>query len=115
MTALPAAGAPRSRQTRAAGSAASASATTLMPNTPAWLRPHLQPSKTESLTMSDPFLRRRDVEREVGLGRSSIYRMMEAGTFPRPHQIAPQCVRWRSSEIEAWKAGRPAWGARGNS
>ncbi len=53
-----------------------------------------------------PLLRRREVEREVGLSRTSIYDYMKAGRFPRPIEIAPHSVRWIASEIEAWKAER---------
>jgi prophage regulatory protein len=55
----------------------------------------------------DPLLTRRQVEAEVGMSRSTIYRMMEAGTFPTPMRIAPRCVRWPRSEIERWKADQP--------
>lgn len=53
-----------------------------------------------------PLLRRREVEREVGLSRTSIYDYMKAGKFPRPIEIAPHTVRWIASEVEAWKAER---------
>lgn len=57
--------------------------------------------------MSDPLLRRREVERETGLSRTSIYRMMSEGAFPRPRRIGRRAVAWPASQIEAWKAGRP--------
>lgn len=55
----------------------------------------------------DPLLTRREVEAEVGLGRSTIYRMMDAGKFPRPRRISPGTVRWPRSEIESWKERQP--------
>jgi prophage regulatory protein len=51
-------------------------------------------------------LRRREVEREVGLSRSSIYDYMARGVFPRPVNIGPHTVRWLASEIEAWKRSK---------
>lgn len=57
--------------------------------------------------MSARLLRRREVERETGLSRSSIYRMMDEGTFPRPRRIGAQAVAWCSSAIDKWKAERP--------
>ena len=47
-------------------------------------------------------LRLRDVQERVGLGRSTIYRWMDDGTFPRPHSIGSYCVRWLESDIDEW-------------
>ena len=38
--------------------------------------------------MIDMLLRRREVEEIVGLSRSSIYRMMESGDFPKSVKIS---------------------------
>lgn len=56
------------------------------------------------LPQTDPFLRLADVEREVGLKRTSIYRRMAEGTFPRPLELGGGVVRWPMSVIAAWKA-----------
>lgn len=61
-----------------------------------------------------PLLRRREVEREVGLSRSSIYDYMARGAFPRPVNIGPRTVRWLASEIEAWKASKAGGSASTN-
>ncbi|WP_438391690.1 helix-turn-helix transcriptional regulator [Caballeronia sp. DA-9] len=45
-------------------------------------------------------LRRKQVERETGLSRSSIYRRMHAGTFPAPVQLGLRSVGWRVADIE---------------
>jgi prophage regulatory protein len=52
-------------------------------------------------------LRRPEVERETGLSRSSIYRLMDEGKFPRPRRTGHRAVAWPSVEIDAWKASRP--------
>lgn len=57
--------------------------------------------------MSDRLLRLPEVKAETGLSRTSIYREMAAGNFPRPHQLTKRCVAWWQSEVEAWKATRP--------
>ncbi|MFN3387487.1 MAG: helix-turn-helix transcriptional regulator [Allosphingosinicella sp.] len=62
--------------------------------------------------MSDPLLRRPQVEREIGLSRSQIYRMMDLPEddprhLPRPKRIGRQAVAWPASWIEAWKARQP--------
>ena len=64
----------------------------------------------------DRLLRRDEVELRCGLARTSIYRMMRAGTFPEPVKVGPRAVRWAESEIEHWVAERPrAHGDRGSS
>lgn len=54
-----------------------------------------------------PLLRRKEVERETGLSRTSIYRKMEEGSFPRPRRIGKRAVAWPMNEIADWKASRP--------
>ena len=57
--------------------------------------------------MHDRLLRRRQVEEITGMSRSSIYRLMQDGEFPRPVRIGPSAVRWRASDITAWVESRP--------
>ncbi|MCO1336374.1 AlpA family transcriptional regulator [Microbulbifer sp. OS29] len=47
-------------------------------------------------------LRLREVERVTGYKRSSIYRMVQEGLFPKQKRIGPGAVGWDSREIEAW-------------
>ena len=42
------------------------------------------------------------VSREVSLSKSSIYRMMATGTFPKPVRIGARAVRWVATDIEKW-------------
>lgn len=56
-------------------------------------------------------LRLRAVEGLTGISRATIYRMIQAGTFPAQVQISPGAVGWRAEEIDAWVASRPAVGA----
>lgn len=58
-------------------------------------------------TMQERLLRRREVERITGMSRSSIYRLMQEGEFPRPVRVGPAAVRWRASDIMAWIDSRP--------
>ena len=64
--------------------------------------------QSESQEVSDlpaaRFLRLRDVQHRVGLGRSTIYRWMGEGKFPRPHALGDYCVRWLESDIDEWIA-----------
>lgn len=57
------------------------------------------------------FLRRWQVEAATGLSRSTIYKWMEEGRFPRPVTLGPRVVRWREGDIDAWMASRNADGA----
>ena len=34
--------------------------------------------------------------------RMTLYRWMESRGFPRPLQLGPNSVAWRSVEVEAW-------------
>lgn len=38
----------------------------------------------------------------TGLSRATLYRKVEAGTFPRQLRIAARCTGWRESEINEW-------------
>ena len=57
--------------------------------------------------MNDRLLRRGEVEEITGLARSSIYRYMQEGDFPRPVRVGPAAVRWRESDIVRWLESRP--------
>jgi prophage regulatory protein len=52
-------------------------------------------------------LRRRAVEELTGYKRSSIYRLMAEGQFPRPVRLGPRAVGWYAHEIENFLAGLP--------
>lgn len=48
------------------------------------------------------FLRIADVVASTGFSRATLYRWIEAGTFPAPVKIGA-ASRWIESEVEAWK------------
>jgi len=52
--------------------------------------------------MQAQILRRKDVESMVGLSRSTIYKLMNQGLFPKAIRLGPRAVGWRISEIENW-------------
>jgi prophage regulatory protein len=52
------------------------------------------------LRTAGAILRRAQVEREVGLKRSTIYQRIQAGTFPRPIRLGERAVGWRAADIE---------------
>lgn len=52
--------------------------------------------------MSDRLLRLRDVMAQTGLGSSTIYRLIAAGTFPTQLKIGGHSARWLQSAVDAW-------------
>jgi len=46
------------------------------------------------------------VIRATGLGRSTIYRLVASGAFPRPAHLEPRAIAWRWSDLEQWSATR---------
>jgi Predicted transcriptional regulator len=65
---------------------------------------------TTALLSQEPkpvFLRRHEVERRVGLGRSAIYERMARKAFPLPvPDLDTETVWWLESDIDAWMAKR---------
>jgi prophage regulatory protein len=47
-------------------------------------------------------LRRPELCRLVGLGYTTIHRMIRAGDFPSPIPLGPKAVGWRSDEVQEW-------------
>ncbi|MDP2242169.1 MAG: AlpA family phage regulatory protein [Burkholderiales bacterium] len=39
----------------------------------------------------------------LGLSRSTIYKLISEGRFPKPVQIGARAVRWRVEQVEAWR------------
>jgi len=64
---------------------------------------------TTTKTQPSPnlLLRRPEVERRVGLSRSSIYARMAEGSFPPPVRIGARAVAWRESDVTTWIGSRP--------
>ena len=51
---------------------------------------------------NDRILRIRAVLARTGLSRSTLYRKIQNGTFPKQVQISTRCAGWRESAINAW-------------
>lgn len=47
-------------------------------------------------------IRIREVQHRVGLGRSTIYRWMAEGKFPKPVKLGAHTVAWNECDIECW-------------
>lgn len=58
--------------------------------------------------MSQAILRLTEVTARTGLSRSTIYRLVSIGSFPRPINLGSRSVGWLESEVQAWLDGRIA-------
>ena len=47
-----------------------------------------------------------EVKRRVGLGRSTIYRLMDLGTFPKARKLGLRAIGWSEAEIDGWIASK---------
>ena len=52
--------------------------------------------------MTDNILKRKEVMKITSLSKTSIYRLMRRGVFPKAVQVTENRVGWRESEINAW-------------
>lgn len=63
-------------------------------------------SHLETIRVS--LIRRKAVQDQTGLARSTLYKLISTGDFPAPVKITSKAVAWRSSAIDAWVATRIA-------
>lgn len=50
----------------------------------------------------DRIIRLKTVLQRTGLSRSTLYRKISQGTFPKQIRIAARCAGWRESAVNAW-------------
>ncbi len=48
----------------------------------------------------------KEVSRIIGLSRTTIWRLEQAGNFPKRVTIGERCVRWAKDEIDSWVEAR---------
>lgn len=65
----------------------------------------IDPGPTE-LRRETRLIRFPEVKHRVGLGRSTIYRWMAEGKFPKPVQLGGYVVAWAEDEVERWISAR---------
>lgn len=56
----------------------------------------------------DPLWRMTEVCHQVGLSRSTIYRLIDDNDFPKPIPLGSKSIGFLSSEVTAWKEQRIA-------
>ena len=52
--------------------------------------------------MAISVLRLPDVSKQTGLARSTIYKFISEGNFPRPINLGPRAVGWLIADIDEW-------------
>ncbi|WP_437124130.1 helix-turn-helix transcriptional regulator [Billgrantia desiderata] len=52
--------------------------------------------------MSMKLIRLKEVMDRTGLGRSTVYKYMNLGLFPKPIKLGTRAVAWVESEVVAW-------------
>lgn len=57
----------------------------------------------------DNLLRLRDVRQRTGMSRTTIYRRIGSGTFPRPVRISAGLVAWYESDVDRWVEAPMDW------
>ncbi|OZB36173.1 MAG: hypothetical protein B7X44_07170 [Halothiobacillus sp. 15-55-196] len=55
----------------------------------------------------DPIHRLPSVKTLTGLSRSSIYRLIADGKFPKPIKLGERAIGWKQDDLEAWLESRP--------
>ena len=59
----------------------------------------------------DRILRPKDVSQAIGFSRTTLWRRVRDGSFPRPLRIGGEkshLVGWRQSAVEEWLDSRPS-------
>lgn len=56
--------------------------------------------------MSETLLRLPAVKSRTGLSRSTIYKRIADGAFPKPVSLGPRAVGWLKTEIDDWVDSR---------
>ena len=60
-----------------------------------------------TIPINEEFWNVRAISARTGLARSTIYRYVQAGYFPRQRHLGPGRVGWLASEVRNWMATRP--------
>ncbi len=58
--------------------------------------------------MPQKMLRRREVEARTCLSKSTLYRLISEGRFPRPVPLGKRARGWPEDEVDTWLEARRA-------
>jgi prophage regulatory protein len=48
------------------------------------------------------YIRFKELRKRIPLGRTTIWKMMQEGRFPKSHRIGKVAAAWLESEVEDW-------------
>lgn len=68
----------------------------------------MQTNAAVDLNAEDPILRMKDVTRQTGLSKSTVYSLIKEGKFPQPIRLTEYASGWLLSEVNQWKRDRIA-------
>ena len=60
---------------------------------------------------SGQILRLAEVLARVGLGKTTLYRLIGRDEFPRPVRLGPRAVGWKEAEVAEWLDSRERAGS----
>lgn len=60
--------------------------------------------------MDDPIIRPRQARRLLGIGNTTLYKLVKDGQLAPPIRISPRASGWRKSVLDAYVAKREAAG-----
>jgi prophage regulatory protein len=55
-----------------------------------------------TIDANDRILRIKTVMQLTGLSRSTLYRKVQRGEFPKQIKLSERCAGWRKSAVHAW-------------
>jgi prophage regulatory protein len=61
--------------------------------------------RAQALRNPQRLIRMKELRQMLGLGHSTIYKMMGEGRFPRSVHLGERTTAWRLADVEAWQAG----------
>ena len=67
---------------------------------------------TRTICGTTPYVRLEALLRILPFSPSTLWRLVRAGSFPRPVKLAPRITAWRLEAVEAWLAEREATSTR---
>lgn len=56
-----------------------------------------------------PLVRQPVVLKAIGIGKSTLWRWIREGRFPKPVRLGANCVAWRADDVNQWINSRPAF------
>ncbi len=60
-----------------------------------------------AVPLGDEFWSVKIVKIKTGLSRTTLYKYIKLGLFPRQRQLGPGRVAWRASDVRDWIESRP--------